>query len=576
MREKSIPAKISNLEEVNIARFCNFCRNNAPLMFAVSIMLFFTYGAKLLWYSVGLDTGHFMADKNDTLIYEIQIGRFGLALLSRLWHINEFNPFAANFAAFCFVWLFTISWCYIIAVFSRNTGRNNKLIPFALVFMTVPIWAEVFYFTLQAAEVTFITALCPYVIYFFYKGFLDGEKNKTVFAFILLIFMISVYQGIVPFFCCGTFACFMLLQERSDYEARVYRNLCVKFFIALSGALAIYFAIDKIIIPTVFSIERADYLDNMVFWGKAPVKDNLFRILRFVYTFTIGHVPSTFIPFIASCTGIDTQTIEYLADMASNSAKFSQNLLLLPVAVFFFIKISITAHKTIPTKRRLLYILAGIGIPLSIIILAVMMGNKQPLRSLFVLPFAFAFMFFYLIQSYKKKIAATIACVALVTAVYQAEVSAQLFYSDYMRYNEDVRLAFEFDKLITQVQPDNEKLPVALIGKYQITSRFRLNFLRGESLGRSFFESAWGELKPYSNVTQYGLTFMKSLGIFYDAPNDTLLDEIIEEVALMPAYPDSGCVSRIQNIIVVKISQDINNHYRPRMETVVHRKSNTK
>jgi len=576
MGKESISVKISGLEEVNAAGFCNFCRNNAPLMLAVSVMLLFTYGAKLLWYSVGVDTGHFMADKNDILTWEIQIGRFGLAVLSRLWHIYEFNPFAAAFTAFCFVWLFTVSWCYIVAVFSGNTGRNNKLIPFALVFMTAPIWAEVFYFTLQAAEVTFIAALCPYVIYFLYKGFLDGERNKTVCAFILLIFMVSVYQGIAPLFCCGAFACFMLLQERSDYEPRVYRNLCLKLFMALSGAMAVYLAIDRLIIPTVFGIERAGYLDNMILWGKAPVKDNLFRILGFVYTFTMGHVPQAFIPAIVSCTGIDAATIEYLANTASDRAKSSQNLLLLPVIVFFLIKMSIAARKTIPAKRKLLYALAGIGVPLSIIFLAVMMGNKQPLRSLIVLPLAFAFMFFWLIQSHKKKIAMVIAGIALITAAYQAEVSAQLFYSDYMRYNEDVRLAFEIDKLIAQAQPDNEKLPVALIGKYRAAPRFRSNFLRGESLGLSFFECDFRKLKPYANVTEYGLTFMKTLGIFYDAPDSAVLDQAIEDVALMPAYPDSGCVSRVRDIIAVKLSPDIYNHYNPLMANAVRRESNTR
>jgi hypothetical protein len=557
MNEKSAPVKISGLEEISAAGFCNFCRNNVPLILAVSFTLFFAYGAKLFWYSIGRDTNFFMADKSEVLLWEVQIGRFGLAALSWLWHIKEFNPFVASFTAFCLVWLFTISWCYVIAVFSKNTGRNNKLIPFALVFMTMPIWAETLYYSLQAAEAAFIIALCPYVIYLFYKGFLDSERGKTICASVLLVFMISAYQGIVPLFCCGAFACFILLQERSDYEPRVYRNLCLKFSIALVGALAVYFAIDKVIIPTVFHVEKTDYLDNMFLWGKVPVKQNLFMVFGFVYAFTIGHIPPVLYPVIAAFTTIDAQAIERMADMASSRAKFSQNILLLPVAVFFVVKIILVMRKTIPSKRKLLYMLAGIGVPLCIILMAVMLGNKHPLRSLWALPFAYAFMFFYLIQSYKKKIAAIIVCVALITAVHQAETTAQLFYSDYMRYNEDVRLAFELDKLITQVQPDNEKLPVALIGQCQAAQRFRSNFLMGESLGRSFFECGIDISKPYSDVTGYGLTFMKTLGIYYDAPDDTQLDQIFKEVASIPAYPDPGCAKRIQNAIAVRISEDL-------------------
>jgi hypothetical protein len=559
MNEKSAPVKISGLEEISVAGFCNFCRNNVPLILAVSFTLFFAYGAKLFWYSIGVDTNHFMADKSGSLLWLVQCGRVGAALLSKLWHINEFNPYAAVFSALCLIWLFTISWCYIIAIFSKNTGRNNKLIPFALVFMTVPVWAEMLYFSCAAMEATLIISLCPYVIYLFYRGFLDSKKGNIVCAFILLVFMSSVYEAVVPLFCGGVFACFVLLQERSNYEPRVYRNLCLKFLITVVSAVAVYFIISKIIIPAVFHIEKADYLDNMFLWGKTPIWQNLLKIAGFIYTFTIGYIPSVLYPAIASYTAADTQTIERLAGMASSRTRFSQNMLLLPVAIFFFVKIILVMRRVIPSKRKLLYMLAGIGIPLSIILMAVMLGNKHPYRSLWALPFAYAFMFFYLIESYshKKKIATVIVCVALLTAVHQAEITAQLFYSDNMRYNEDVRLAFELDKLITRAQPDNKKLPVALIGKYEAASRFRSNFLQGESLGLSMFECDFAKSKPYSDVTHYGLAFMKTLGIFYDEPNDAQLDKVFKEAALMPAYPDSGCVKRVQDIIVVRISKDI-------------------
>lgn len=237
-----------NMETVSVAGFCNFCRNNIPLVLAVSITLFFTYGVKLFWHSIGVDTELFMTNKNSMLNWHLQIGRFGLVLLQKWLHIKEFNPFTAFFLTFCQIWLFTISWCYIIAIFSRDTVNNHKLIPFALVLMTSPVWAEQFYFLLQAAETSLMITLCPYVIYLLYKGFLDGEKGKIVCAFILLVFMIAVYQAIVPLFCCGVFACFILLQEHSDFEPAVYRRLCIQLFAILIGALAIYFLIDKIIL----------------------------------------------------------------------------------------------------------------------------------------------------------------------------------------------------------------------------------------------------------------------------------------------------------------------------------------
>jgi hypothetical protein len=210
--KEAVAVKYFDMENVSITGFCDFCKKNIPLLIAVSITLVFTYGIKLFWYSTGIDTVTLMSNRARELDWSIQIGRFGFVLLKKLLFIEEFNPFTAFFIAFCLIWFFTVSWCYIFAVFSRDTGRNNKLIPFALVFMTMPVWATHFYYLRQAAENALIISLCPYIIYLLYKGFLDKEKGKIICAFVLLVFIISVYQTVIMLFCCGTFACFLLFQ----------------------------------------------------------------------------------------------------------------------------------------------------------------------------------------------------------------------------------------------------------------------------------------------------------------------------------------------------------------------------
>jgi len=550
---KTVSVKYFNMEEASVSGFCNFCRNNIPLIIAVTITLFFTYGIKLFMNSIGIDTEIFMADKSHMLKWSMSIGRFGYVLLAKLWYIKEFNPFTAFFTAFCLIWFFTISWCYIVAIFSRDTVRNNKLIPFALVFMTMPVWAEQFYFLLQAAENTLIISLCPYVIYFLFKGFLDNEKRKIICAFILLVFMISVYQAIVPMFCCGVFICFLLLQEHSDYEPRIYRSLCFKLFITLIISLAVYSFIDRIIIPVVFHIDKSNYVDEMNKWGRRSLRENIIRILGFGYSITIGHIPlvqNIVHPLIARYTNIDIKSIDKIV----NISRVCGNILLLPAAVFFLIKITLVMRVTIPLKRRFLYILAGIGIPLCIILLAVIGGSRPPVRSLYALPLASAFMLFYLIKTYKKKAAFIVTCLSLFVAVYQAEITAQLFYSDQMRYNEDVRFAYELNNLITQVQPAHEKLPVVIAGRYQITSQYRTNFLQGEVIGHPFFE--WDFPLPTS-PTLRGLIFMKSLGINFDIPEENQIEQALKEAESMPYYPNPGCVKRMQDFIVVRISETL-------------------
>ena len=545
---ETVPGKYFNMEEAAVRGFCNFCKNNIPLLIAVSVTLVFTYGIRLFWYTISIDTELFMADKSGMMKWHLGIGRFGHVLLSKFLHIKEFNPFTAFFTAFCLIWFFTISWCYIIAIFSRDTVKNYKLIPFALMFMTVPIWAEQFFSLLQVTENALIVSLCPYVVYLLFKGFLDSEKRKIICASVLLVLMISVYQTIVLLFCCGTFACFLLLQEHSDYEPKVYRNLCLKLLVTLVVSLAVYFFIDRVVIPAVFSIERHYYLENKIQWGNRTPGELVIVVLLFSYATTIGHIPLVQHIVNPLLAGYETNIIEFLARVS----KICGNVLLLPAGVLFLVKVTQTMRRTIPPGRKLLYMLACIGIPLCIVFPAVIGADWPPARSQYALPLASSFMLFFLIKTYKKKAAAVVACLTLLVAAYQAQVTAQLFYSDHLRYNEDVRLAYELNSLITRVQPGNAKLPVALVGNYQTANRFNPNFLRGDLIGNSVF----GIAPNAHGTTRRGLSFMKNMGINYDMPDEDQIERAYKEAVSMPAYPNPGCVRRVRDFIVIRISEN--------------------
>jgi len=509
----------------------SFCKNNIPLLIATTLTLFFCYGIKLFQYSIGIDTEQFMVDKSGIFEFNVNIGRFGSNFLVWLLHIKEFNPFTAFFSTFCILWLFTISHTYIIALFCKSTGKNNDLIPFALVFASSPVWAEQFYFVHQAREVALMVLLCPFTIYIMFKGFIDNKKSKIIFAFLSLIFMTSVYQAMVPFFCCGVFICFMLFMETSDYEQKIYRNLCLKIFAMFVCAIIAYAVI-------FYMVEKVQYLNDMNKWGHTSIKENILRILLFAYTLTIGSIPQVQDITNSIIASHSRSGIEAAKDIA-NISKIFGNILLLPLALLFIIKCITIAHK------NHLYIIAAICVPLSIMFLAILGGNMPPIRAIYVLPLAFAFMFFFLIKNCSNKFRIAIICLALFTAAYQAQITAQLFYSDQLRYNEDVRLAYEIRNII-----GNENLPIAIIGKYKIAEKFHANFIQGEVIGHSFFE--WG--KDAREAVERKLDFMRCLGINFNAPNDEQLEKAIYETNFMPSYPNVGYVKKLPDMIVVKLS----------------------
>jgi len=175
---------------------------------------------------------------------------------------------------------------------------------------------------------------------------------------------------------------------------------------------------------------------------------------------------------------------------------------------------------------------------------------KEVLRTMYSLPPAFAFMLYFAIKTYDKKFSVVIFCVALLLAGYQAQTTAQLFYSDKMRYEEDVRLAHKLNDLILQHQPENKNLPVVLVGIYQPQVWRSPIFLLGEVIGHSCF--GW-----YDIINKRGFNFMKSQGIYIEMANEELSKQAFEEAKRMPYYPNPGCVKRTQDYIVVRISEKL-------------------
>jgi len=216
--------------------------------------------------------------------------------------------------------------------------------------------------------------------------------------------------------------------------------------------------------------------------------------------------------------------------------------------LLFIIKSIDIARKKFASDKKILYIIAAIGIPLSIMFLAILGGWVPFMRTMFVLPLAFAFMFFFLIKNYSNKYRIAIVCFALFSATHQAQITAQLLYSDQLRYNEDVRLAYEIRDVIFRASPGNENLPVAIIGRSKVSEKFHANanFMQGEIIGHSIFE--------WENTTFTCLGFMRNLGIHFNSPNREQIERAIHEAAYMPSYPNPGFVKKLPDVIVVKLS----------------------
>jgi hypothetical protein len=325
------------------------------------------------------------------------------------------------------------------------------------------------------------------------------------------------------------------------------RIVCIKIAAIVLGALIVYFIMNNIIIAVYGGRKEFNLVKWSTYNNKFEIRSLVFNFLRYLYIITLGGIPLIFdisLKFFTrfARTGINAFTTAF------DQARIFGNVILLPLIAVFLVKIGKNAKRKIIPENRLVFFLAGIGVCAIIFILPLMPGG-QAMRSQFTLPFAAAFMMFYLITECKKYFSRIIFAAALLTAFYQAQTSAQLFYSDHIRYMADVQLALDLDKRITAVQQKEEKLPVALVGKYSpaITN----NYTKGEALGVSVFEwSAEGR----SESGRHALPFMRTLGINYELADYSQMETARALALDMPAYPTTGCVKRLPDLIVVKLS----------------------
>jgi hypothetical protein len=288
-------------------------------------------------------------------------------------------------------------------------------------------------------------------------------------------------------------------------------------------------------------------------WTKKTLKQNIVNILALGYTITIGGIPAVqdlLGPIMLQFARNGESSIGALAVRS----RVLGNVLLLPAGVMFLAVVVRTAGREMHGRKRVLYILAGIGVPLCILLLSMLRGSFD-VRSQFVLPFAAAFMLFYLIINFSKKAALLCAVIGCSVAMYQAEITAQLYYSDFIRYQSDVHLALDLDKKIQQAQDDDEQLPVALIGAYSLP--FAHNYIRGEALGVSLFE--WASHGIHES-TKHGLPFMQTLGLYHKMADEPQMEAARTASRSMPSYPADGCVRCLPDVIVVKLSDSV---YKP-------------
>ena len=524
--------------------FVNFCKKNYFLIVFAAFCVFISYSAKIFLFSIGVDTDCFIADRQGTIEHLFAINRTSFVFLRNLWHIKQFNPFYFTIVGMIFLTLSAVSWAYFISCFDKKSSRKLPLFAFVGVMLTSPIWAEKLYFT--ATENFAIIFILPFVIVALFKGFEEKSKKKIIATILIMAFIINVYQSFAVLFLFGIAIVFIFTSQNNDFD----KKLPLKIFASFLISLAIYWLIGKFSI-FIFQIDKSDYLSQMNVWNAGSIKTNILNILGFGYILTFAKIPQ--IHSIVSSVFLDKSSFTIttgmsIPDRIYELASVFGSVILLPLIIVFFVYLWKNKEK----NQKVIYWSAGIFIPLSIMLLAIILGNKPPFRTLFEYPFVFGFLFYFIISRSSKKISCFFAILAFAVALNSSQISSALFYSDSERFRQDVFLAQQIDFEIRKIENEAEKINIAFIGKRE--PQKSAVYIRGEVIGFSKFEFG---VNDFWESSKRGVMFMQSLGMNYELSDSSQMKTARELAKTMPNFPQDGSIMLFDDFIIVKLSDSV-------------------
>ncbi|MDT1957612.1 glucosyltransferase domain-containing protein [Carnobacterium divergens] len=501
-----------------------FARESKPLIIVTLFFIILTYGIKLAYLDYSIDTEAIITNFGGQMAAWRTIDRIGLVFSKKLFSQNFFNPFVANFLTYFFLFLTCFLLCYLIYRILGKYTNKIGLLSLTIIFLTHPIFAEQFNFILQSFEVSlamFFIVLALLLTYF------SIETKKKLFALpaiILVSWAFLTYQALLLFYIAGAIASVLLIlhvqqNETSDFKLMDYCFIILKYLIVFVGSLILAKALIYLNSKLITTAGSA-YLSQQILWGKLPLDDILDRITTQIKIAVLGK------------------------GLFYNYSFLLTILLTVPILISKIIK-----------KVHFIYleIFCLALLYLSPFLLTIFIGNAEAIRAQMpTVQFVIAFNFYYVLLHFKNNILQKILfIVSIIIAFQQSTTTANLLYSEHVKFNEDVTFANRINTQLDSLGINNPSdYSLLILGAHTPKSSA---LIPGESLSHSFF--AWDIGTTYgTSIRTVG--FMNTLGYPFKLPNenDAILGSTIREE--LSNFPSKNSIKIVDKTIFIKLSDD--------------------
>ena len=512
----------------------SFTENHRLLIGFTFLAVLVCYGSHALSMNIGIDTEQYISGIYAKPWVIGALGRFGYYYSIMMLNLGHYNPYMNGVAFLLIFSLAILAWCY---AFYKISGKNGKIqyVIFAAIFLTNPLWATHFYFSLQQGAVAFALLLQAVAFILLFDFLINGERNtkikniwEVVLSIALALYAVGTYQSFPGLHLSEAAACLMLLFERmlkEENSVETHKKFWKKML-----AVIVHFLFTYLLYTALCKIMNwgtSDYLQLK--WGKRPVAKILWSI------------------------GRDFKNILVGGDVYAGYA-------LLVSCILFLILVWKALRSKMNIWLKLDYLLLVAGNFLCMLALNIVIGEIPADRARLPVAFGVAFLGMYTLsriweavpQSYIRN-----GVIIAAGAAMAVSVACQLSRSQTLFYTEDVCNAQQFEvgaDIVRQIEMlgGNNQSTVVFTGKW--SAPLNPSCRKQKPIGSSSFEWGYKKKKPAGATRRAGLYLNAAFGMAYHIVEDTdVQKQAVEFSREMPCYPQTGYVEKMGDVFVIKL-----------------------
>lgn len=503
-------------------KFKYYLKKSYKSIIIIAVFLLLTYWTRLISDSFSIDTELYIQEYTHSFDWWFNLERWGLVLLNKILKIGPLIIPHANFLTVLFIFVYSILFSYL---FYLNIGDKYKekflkyQFIFPIIFITSPIFAEQYNFINQNASVALAVCFVAASLILINKSEKTESLKRKYFLIISSIVLSTIsfgtYQSIIPLYILSVIACYILKCISDENSSWSYLLKQIIMFI-ISALL--YIIIAKIL------SNGNTYLNSG--WSTSGII--CFRNIYYV---------------IVSVLKCDTvfYNVSYLFAIA----------MIIIVNIYLLIK----------KKNNFGILIGSVGLLLSPFFIMMITGVDQLKRTQFNYSFAIGFIFliFAIVVSNKKNgklFSIFIIVLSLEIAYNQSIITSKLFYSDNVRYQNDVLYANKLQGMIEQKNwyDTSKEYTLILLGKNE--AKAVNNYLKGEVIGKSFFEFDY----EYSyGPSQRVNALFDTLGYHYNKPTADEFKEAKEYIINnnIVSMPAMDSIINVDDKIIIRLSKEL-------------------